>query len=138
MKAENKHKMVPLLWNCEDALDTYRSRFQDGDPYMLMDFSEDWNPAKGASDLHVEKVSLNGRYVGASSGRVYSPFYREMMSLCTIDSSIKEGTEVTSVYGNPGTRQKENRATVARFPYLNEDRNENVDVMSLPYGKIRK
>lgn len=138
VKAEGKHKMVTLLWDCEDFLDTYRSYFQDGETYKLPEFAEDWNPIIGACDLHVDKVLLDGKEVGASSGRVYSPFYREMMSLCTIDSDVAEGTEVTIVYGEPGTLQKEIKATVARFPYLNEDRNENVDVSTIPYGKIKK
>ena len=138
VKAEARTKMVTLLWDCEDFLDLYRSRFQEGEAYALPDFAEDWNPAIGASDLHVDKVLVGSKVVGYSSGRVYSPFYREMMSLCTIDSDVEEGAEVTIVYGNPGARQKEVRATVARFPYLNENRNENVDVKDIPHGKIGK
>lgn len=130
--------MVTLIWNEDDILDMYRSRFHIGEPYALLDFAEDWNVVKGASDLHVDKVLLDGVFVGASSGRVYSPFYRKMLSLCTIQSDIPEGTEVTIIYGNAGTVQKEIRATVSRFPYLNEDRNENVDVKDIPYGNIRK
>jgi hypothetical protein len=38
------------------------------------------------------------------------------------------GTEVVVLWGDPGMRQKEIRATVSRFPYLDENRNEHVDV----------
>jgi hypothetical protein len=36
------------------------------------------------------------------------------------------------LWGDPGTRQKEIRATVSRFPYLDENRNEHVDVSKIP------
>lgn len=137
-KEDNRFKMVTLVWNEDDILDLYRSRFHEGEPYALMDFAEDWNVVKGASDLHVDKVLKDGEFVGASSGRVYSPHFRKMLSLCSINPEISEGTEVTIVYGDPGTPQKEIRAIVSHFPFLNEERNENVDVSKIPYGKIKK
>ena len=33
------------------------------------------------------------------------------------------------LWGNPDQRQKKIRATVARYPYMNVDRNEDIDVM---------
>ena len=36
------------------------------------------------------------------------------------------------LWGDPGTRQKEVRATVVRFPYLNENRNQIADVSKIP------
>jgi vanillate/3-O-methylgallate O-demethylase len=56
-----------------------------------------------------------------------------MLSLATIDTTSAElGTEVHALWGEPGTRQKKIRAVVSRFPYLNENRNENVDVSTIP------
>jgi hypothetical protein len=56
-----------------------------------------------------------------------------MISLCSIDTEHGAlGTEVTVLWGEPNMRQKEIRATVARFPYLNENRNERVDVNTIP------
>jgi len=58
-----------------------------------------------------------------------------MVSLCTIDPAYAEiGTEVEIVWGSEGTRQKRIRAKVARYPYLNEERNSDVDVASVPRG----
>lgn len=55
-----------------------------------------------------------------------------MLSLCSIDTEYCElGTEVTVLWGNPGERQKEIKATVSRFPYLNENRNERLDVSTI-------
>lgn len=56
-----------------------------------------------------------------------------MISLCSIDAAHSGlGTEVVVLWGDPGARQKEIRATVSRFPYLNENRNENVYVSKIP------
>lgn len=56
-----------------------------------------------------------------------------MISLCSIDVEYGEfGTEVIVLGGNPGTRQKEIRATVSRFPFLSEERNQVVDVNKIP------
>jgi hypothetical protein len=56
-----------------------------------------------------------------------------MLSLATIDTPYAEpGTEVLVLWGEPGTRQKKIRAVVSRFPYLNEHRNEDVDVNAIP------
>jgi glycine cleavage system aminomethyltransferase T len=48
------------------------------------------------------------------------------------DDHAALGTEVTVVWGNPGTRQMPIRATVTRFPYLTGERNEAIDVSALP------
>jgi glycine cleavage system aminomethyltransferase T len=78
-------------------------------------------------------VLKNGVPVGVSSGRMHSYYYRTMISQCSIDTEHSTlGTEVTVLWGDPGTRQKEIRATVARFPYLDENRNERIDVQSIP------
>jgi vanillate/3-O-methylgallate O-demethylase len=63
----------------------------------------------------------------------FSPYYREMISLCSIDSIFSVlGTDVSVLWGEPGTRQKEIRAKVSRFPYIQEGRNEHVDVNKIP------
>ncbi len=46
------------------------------------------------------------------------------------DSTL--GNEVVVLWGSPGWRQKESRATVARFPYLQVERNDQVDVEKIP------
>jgi glycine cleavage system aminomethyltransferase T len=67
--------------------------------------------------------------IGFSAGRVESVTYQRMISLGFIARSHASlGTEVAVVWGNPGTRQKRIRATVARFPYLLGERNDAIDV----------
>jgi glycine cleavage system aminomethyltransferase T len=130
--ANPRRTMVTLVWNPEDILDVFASQFQTGEHYMPMTPSH-FGQEHGRSIQYADKVLKDGKEAGISSGRNYSYYFRQMISLCSIDTAYsKLGTEVIVLWGNPGTRQKEIRATVSRFPYLNENRNENIDVNTIP------
>lgn len=130
-KGNPHRKMVTLVWNTEDIIDVYASQFKPGEPYANMDKPSATNFV--SFGYTGDKVLKDGKIVGIASGRVYSYYYRKMLSLCSIDIACSDiGTEVIVVWGNPGTRQKEIRAIVSRFPYLNENRNEDVDVSQIP------
>jgi glycine cleavage system aminomethyltransferase T len=131
MVANPRRKMVTLEWNKEDIFDVYKSQFEPGEPYKDMDATNDFFfPAT----FHTDKVvNEKGEFVGLSSGRSISYNYRTMISLCSIDMAYSAlGMEVTVVWGEPGTRQKKIRAVVSRFPFLNENRNDKVDVSAIP------
>jgi vanillate/3-O-methylgallate O-demethylase len=77
-----------------------------------------------------DKVLKDGKLVGMTSSRGYSAYFREMISLCVIDlEQHVPGTEVTVVWGNPGTPQRSIRATVRQAPFK-PDR-ARVDLASL-------
>ncbi|HWH26424.1 MAG TPA: hypothetical protein VNT53_07245 [Pseudolysinimonas sp.] len=125
--------MRTLVWNGDDVLDIYRSHFEEGEEYQFMRFEgEPVNrelPAPSFSDA----VLKDGEIVGYSSGRIYSYYYRKMISLVSIDVALADiGTEVVVLWGLPGTRQKEIRATIERFPLYNENRNETFDTSTIP------
>lgn len=64
-------------------------------------------------------------------------YYREMISIASIDEGYQEeGTEVCVLWGDPGTRQKKVRATVARYPYFNNVRSQEWDIDSIPQGTM--
>ena len=127
--ANPRRKMVTLEWNSADILDIHASQYQPGEHYLPM---EEPNHAVGTG-LWADRVEKNGKMAGVSSGRAYSYNDRTMISLCSIDVAHSAlGTEVEVVWGEPGTRQKHIRATVTRFPYLNENRNQTVDVSAIP------
>jgi glycine cleavage system aminomethyltransferase T len=131
--AEPQRTMVTLVWNPEDILDIHRSQYESDEPYAPIDEPNRFTFTDGANTLWADQVLSDGKRVGVSSGRCYSVYYKEMLSLCSIDSEYADlGTEVTVLWGDDGTRQKEIRATVSRFPYLDAPRNQDIDVMALP------
>lgn len=130
--ANPSRTMVTLEWNVDDLLAVERSQYEPGEHYLPMTPSH-FGQVHGAGCLYADKVFVGDTLVGVSSGRNYSYFYRRMISLCSLDTEYAApGTEVTVLWGNSHTRQKKIRATVARFPYLTEERNEKVDVKKIP------
>jgi vanillate/3-O-methylgallate O-demethylase len=129
-KVNPSRRPMTLVWNPDDIVTVWRSIFdKNNPPYALMDFAEDFNFMRGSSDLHNDKVLAGDEEIGMSCGRMFSPKFRDMISLGLIKPEYaKEGTEVEILWGEPGTRQIRIRATVSRFPYINEGRNENIDV----------
>lgn len=121
-----RRKTVILRWNAEDVMDTFASHFQPGDEYKYIEFPcAPQSPAGGHADL----VTKDGAQVGISSAAVYSYFYRQMISQCVIDIEHAEiGTEVVLHWGDFGKRIKQIRATVERFPYLEQTSNRDADI----------
>lgn len=131
---ESHREMVTLVWNSEDILDIFRSEFEQGEPYATLEGPEDYLQ-NGQFEYRADKVLVGNKLVGVSTGRIHSWHYRETISLATMEPEFSAiGTEVVVLWGDPGTRQKEIRAKVARFPYFDVDRNETLDVSSIPSG----
>lgn len=136
--AQNRTTMVTLVWNPDDIADVFLSQFRPGEPYTPMPMPNDFNYLPGHPDkaqvLRADKVLVDGKDVGTSSGRTYTAWSREMLSLATIDTRhAAEGTDVVVLWGDEGTPQKEIRAKVTRFPYLVDPvRNEHFDVSTIP------
>ena len=124
--ARPKRKIVTLVWNADDVVDVYASLFRKAKPFRYMDIpiTERWY-------MYADKVVKNGKLVGVATSRGYSYYFRQMISLCTIDTELsKPGTKVTVVWGNPGEPQKNIRAEVAPAPYKKDNR--RIDVTKLP------
>ena len=125
--ANPRRVMVTLEWNSEDVTDVFASRLREGEPYKYMEFPEDrsavvaeqpYNPALHVAAgtcvmFHQDEVQAGGKEIGVSSGRMYSPYYRGMISLATVN--------------------KED-AKIAPFPYIQDGRNEKIDVSGIPSG----
>jgi len=122
--ADPKRKIVSLVWNSEDVIDVYTSLFQDEQPaydYMEMPRHQ-WNC------MYASKVLVGDRTIGVATSRGYSYFFRKMLSHCVIDIEHAEpGTEVTIVWGDPSSRQKLIRATVASSPYKPDRRRADLE-----------
>jgi len=123
--ADPKRTIVTLEWNDEDVLDTYASHFRGGEEYKLFEFPV--TPHHMGLIGHADHVLKDDRQVGIASGIVYSYYFRKILSHCTIDiDQAQIGNEVVVQWGDHGGPIKEIRATVARYPYLNENRNQTV------------
>ncbi|MBC2666985.1 aminomethyl transferase family protein [Novosphingobium flavum] len=120
--ANPRRTIRTLVWNPEDVADVYMSLFREGEPYPVMELPRDQR-----GYMWVDEVRLNGNVIGAATSRGYSYFFREMISLATIDVKHAEiGKAVTVIWGNPGGPQKEIRATIAPAPYKKDNRRLDV------------
>ena len=79
---------------------------------------------------HFGHVLVEGDSAGAAMGRTVSPTLRAMISLCVLDPAhTTPGTEVTVLWGRPGTPQREIRATVTSLPFKPDNRRTDVTAL---------
>lgn len=124
-------RTVTLRWNSEDVIDIYGSLFRQGEEYKTMELPTTPTWLNGFTE-HADRVLLDGREVGVSSGNIYSYHFRESLSLGCIDAALTEpGTELVVEWGDHARRIKRVRVEVGKFPYLAEQRNDAVDVISI-------
>ena len=124
--ANPRRTVAMLRWNVDDVVDIYRSLFQPGEEFRTLDLpsTPTW---KDGMLAHADHILKGGRKVGYSSGTIYSYHFREALSMACIDVEHSNvGTEVEVQWGDYGRRIKSVRATVERFPYLVEGRNDRV------------
>lgn len=128
----NQKRIVTLEWNPEDITEIYRSHFLADDPFEFMEFAANPIWTTMSSVVMADDVLSGNKSIGISSGRIYSFYYRRMISLGVIDAEYAtEATELEILWGNPGTRQTKIRAKVSRFPYLTLPRNREIDTAKL-------
>jgi len=112
-KAAPRRLLRTLVWNAEDVQDVYGSLFRPGENYDYMEMPRDQR-----GFMWADRVTLDGQPVGVATSRGYSYYFREMISLSTLDVAVSEiGTALIVHWGHPGGRQKEIRAVVAPAPY---------------------
>src|SRR5699024_316575 len=133
-------QVVTLEWNADDIGKVFATQFKPDE--------EACESIAGESDFNLlansffqetvyrnDRVKFRGKDVGMSAGRIVSYNYNSMISLGFIDPEFaKEGTELTLVWGSPGTRQMDIRVKVVRYPYNNDYvRNQKKDVEEIPH-----
>lgn len=127
-------KVVTLEWNKEDILKVFGMYFDDEEGEITqMRIPQDYEDNR-SGNIADKVVDKDGNLIGKSTGRVYTLYYKRMISMAFIDPEYaNEGDAVTIIWGNPGTRQIPIRATVARYPYLALPRNDEFDIESIPH-----
>ena len=118
--------LVGLHWNSADVIGVYASLFESGPTPTYMEMPRMTH--RYAPDP--DQVVKDGRVVGCSTSRVYSPYLRRMISLCVIENQLMTpGTEVIVVWGDRGGPLREIRATVTSLPFKEDKR--RIDVSKL-------
>jgi glycine cleavage system aminomethyltransferase T len=133
---ESKYTVVMLEWNSESVLSVYRAQFDKDKTVTTMEWGEDFSNNRGSNEYHSDAIlNKDGDIIGISSGRMFSPYYRKMISMATIETKYSDlGTEVDVLWGDQGTDQIKIKTNVSRYPYIDTDRNEQVDTSKIPYG----
>jgi glycine cleavage system aminomethyltransferase T len=122
--SEPKRTIVTLEWNADDVMDIFASHLRDGPEFKAIEFPV--TPQVMGIIGHADHVLKAGVTVGVSSGVVYSYYFRRILSHATVDiDQAILGNEVVVKWGDHGGVIKPVRATVARYPYLAEGRNQS-------------
>ena len=115
--------LVGLRWNAADVVEVFSSLFGPGEPAEQMELPRLSGPS-------FDRVLSGGELIGVSSGRALSVNLRATLSLCALDSRYATpGTDVTIVWGRPGTAQREIRATVTSLPFKPDRRRTDVTAL---------
>lgn len=123
--ANPTRKIASLVWNSDDVKEVYDSLFEEGPTYDFMDM-----PRQQWFAMYTSKVMDGDKLIGSATSRGYSYYFRKVLSHAVIDVDYLEpGTEVTVIWGDPGSRQKVIRATVSHYPYKTDRR--RTDLASL-------
>lgn len=131
-------KCVTLEWNAEDVGKVFATQFEGTKGAATDDITSVGDG--GEAPFVISNVLNNGNMIGMTAGRTHDYYHQKMISLAFIDKAYAiEGNELTVVWGTLGTPQIEIRATVAQFPYYNEEyRNETFDVEKIPHPVFNK
>lgn len=139
VKRDDNLGVVTLEWNKEDILKVFET-FLDDEPgtshYMKFpqNLKENGNGSVGNNQDKV--LDKDGNLVGKSTGRIYTIYYKKVISLGFVKPEFqKEGTELTVLWGDADERQIPIRVKVARFPYLDLTPNKDFDLETIPHFK---
>jgi glycine cleavage system aminomethyltransferase T len=132
--------IVMLNWNPEDLCKIYASQFVPGKEYLKqIDFPGDCiTMMAGHFTYSTDWVyDKDGNQIGRSLGRIYSHYYRAMLSFGSLAAKGRElGKEVYILWGEPRKQQIKVRAIVERFPYNAHLVNDGFDVEAIPHLKF--
>lgn len=124
---------VTLEWNLDDVAKAYIAQIVNIDTPICDDITQ-----KCFNGGSTSKVLLDGKMVGTTSGRIQDYYHGTMISLAFIEKELAvEGKKLKVLWGSNGYPQMEIHATVAAFPYYNEEyRNETFDVEKIPHPEF--
>ena len=98
-----------------------------------------WSAIDGGAGIEMDQVlDRNGNVVGISAGRTTDYWHRAMVSLAMIEEdSLADPEGLTVLWGDPGTRQKKVRVTVAPVPFNTHLANRTFGVETIPHPHFK-
>lgn len=140
LSQQNHRRVVTLEWNADDVGEVFASQLKGADvePCESIDLQMDLNyqefVQKGLGFCYrADKVMAGAENIGISSGRCIDHASRHMLSLAFIDPAYAiNGTELSVIWGTPGTPQRAIRVKVAPMPYHDMTPNSERDVSDIP------
>lgn len=134
-----RRTVAMLEWNPEDVGKVFAAYNTPGNNVDDIAVDSDcrfiYNFQHMCFEYRADKVlNAEGEQVGISTGRIHSYSYGTMISMAFVDPAFaREGTELTVIWGTPGTQQMPVRVKVACYPYNGDlARNEKIDVAEVP------
>lgn len=127
-------KVCTLEWNPEDILKIYNAFYDENEDIPDQMLFPQNHLANSTGQLSDKVVNENGEIIGRSACVVYTRYYKKSISMAFLNPKyVKEGQEVTVIWGTAGTRQIPIRAKVARYPYLDLMDNKEYDMELVPH-----
>jgi len=118
-------KKVTYAWNADDVAKVFRSMFEPGiEMYKYIDL-----PLSNYASSSFDKVTKDGKVVGASMFSGYSYNERSMLSLGIVDPNVEIGDVLTLVWGEEDGGTK--KSTVERHKQIDI----RVKVSPVPYAR---
>jgi vanillate/3-O-methylgallate O-demethylase len=123
-----QRRKVTFAWNAEDVTKVFRFMFEPGaEHYKYIDL-----PLSNYTSASYDKLLNGGKMVGLSMFAGYSYNERSMLSLGVVDPDIKNGNEVTLIWGEEGGGSK--KTTVERHKQIEI----RAIVSPVPYSKVAR
>lgn len=140
LAANPPRTLATLEWNAEDVGKVFATRLTPGadpaeDISLPLDCPYVENVSRQLMEFRADKVFSGDVYAGITTGRCISYGFNSMISLAWLAPEFaQEGTELSILWGTPGTHQMMVRAKVAHTPYNYKfTRNEDKDVEEIPH-----
>lgn len=136
---DQKRTGVTLLWNAEDIMKIEMSQLDpDQEPYQPIDMLDFVRVVVSAPPCLQSNIiyDKDNQEIGCTMNRTQDVYHHATISLASIDIQYaKIGTEVSILWGDPGTRQTRIRAAVVPTPFNKHLDNRSFDVETIPYPK---
>ncbi|WP_331436508.1 hypothetical protein RND64_06200 [Gordonia sp. w5E2] len=125
--ADPQRVRVTLEFDSDDVIAIYASLFAEDEPYQFLDIPHGQRWIAWSDKV----IDEHDAVVGLSTNPGYSAYFHKVLALAYVRPDMAEpGTVLTLIWGDPGTRQKRIRVTVAPAPYKTDNRRADLSAIA--------